>query len=366
NLNGAKDVSRNLIQDIAMADPGSGQVITLINSGTGTFTAGTALALSGTPFAIAAGDFENTGAQDLAVSEFTAGKVAVLHNDGTGTFTVKTEYTVGASPDALVVGDFNGDGHPDIAVAGFGDSTVTVLLNDGTGNFTVSKTVKISGKGSTTTNQAPAVQPVAITAADMNGDGVLDLITTNNEGSISVLIGDGKGDFLSQSTLVDANGPAQTQTADLNADGRTDLVSADKTNSTVAVRLTSSTNTPVALDVTLALDIKNASFLTGSLSATSPTGGTLTYQLLSQPANGTVTLEDATAGTFKYTPNNKFTGIDTFTYQALSNGTASNQATVSITVSNSGSGAYSWLLVVVLGVFAVYRLVTAGRRALAG
>ena len=358
------------VPDIAVAAPGSGQVVTLMNSGTGTFSAGTPVTLSGTPFAIAAGDFENSGVSDIAVTEATGNKVAVLHNDGSGNLTLKAEYDVGlgAAPEALVVGDFNGAKYPnnkpilDIAVANFNDSTVSVLMNDGTGNFTLANTVKIAGKGSTTANQASSVQPVAITAADMNGDGIQDLITTNNEGSLSVLIGDGKGDFLSQSTLVDAGGPAQTVAADLNADGRIDLASVDKTTSVVTVRLTSSTNTPVASDVTLLLDIKNASFLTGTLSATSPTGGALTYQLLSQPANGTATLVDAAAGTFKYTPNSKFTGIDTFTYEALDNGIASNQATVSINVSNSGSGAYSWLLVAVLGAFAAYRLLAARRR----
>lgn len=371
NLNGAKDGLGKLIQDIAVADPGSGQVITLINSGTGTFTAGTSLAVSGTPFAIASGDLEGNGNQDLVVTEATGNKVAVLHNDGTGNFSLLAEYNVGKNPQSVVIADFNNakdkNNNPvlDIAVGNFGDSTVSVLMNDGSGNFTVSNPVKIAGKGSTITNQAPAVQPIAITAADMNGDGIPDLITTNNEGSLSVLIGDGKGDFLSQSTIVDVSGPAQTQAVDLNGDGRTDLATVDKTLSVVAVRLTSSTNIPVALDVSLALDIKNASFLTGSLSATSPTGGTLTYQLLSQPANGTVALVDSTAGTFKYTPNNKFTGIDTFTYEALNNGLASNQATVSITVSNSGSGTYSWLLVAVLAAFAAYRLLAARRRGLA-
>ena len=54
--------------------------------------------------------------------------------------------------------------------------------------FTVSQTVIIAGKGSTSSTTTTSVQPVAIIAADMNGDGRLDLVTTNNEGSISVLL----------------------------------------------------------------------------------------------------------------------------------------------------------------------------------
>jgi len=362
------DLNGDGFLDIAIADPGSGSVVTLINTGTGgVFTAGTTLAVSGTPFAIASGDLEgasNSNRQDLVVSEFTGNKIAVLSNDGAGNFTVKAEYAVGKSPDAITVGDFNHDGHPDIAVANFGSGTVTILLNDstGSGTFTVSQTATIAGKGSTSSTTTTSVQPVAIITADMNGDGLLDLITTNNEGSISILLGDGTGKFNSQSTLLDTAGPAETAAADMNGDGRTDLATADKTNSVVSVRLTSATNAPIANDVSIPLNTKNASFVIGTLSAASPTGGTLTYKLLSSPANGTVVLQDATAGTFKYTPNSKFTGTDSFTYEALNGSLPSNQATVTILVSNSGSGAYGWLLLALLAVFAAYRRLIARPR----
>ncbi|HEV2111937.1 MAG TPA: FG-GAP-like repeat-containing protein [Gammaproteobacteria bacterium] len=361
NLNGAKDTKGNPIQDIAVADPGSGAVLTLVGPGDGTFTPGITLPMAGTPFAIAAGDLEGTGHQDLVVSQYTAGQITVLHNDGAGNFTVLAQYAVGTNPDAITIGDFNNaknaGGSPilDIAVANFGSGSVTILMNNGSGAFTVKGTVALVGKGSTVTNVATSVQPVDISTADINGDGLPDLITTNNEGSISVLLGDGQGDFNSQSTLVDNSGPAQTVAADMNGDGRLDLATADKTTSAVTVRLTSATNVPVANDVSIALDIKNASFITGTLSANSPSGTSVVYKLLSNPANGSVVLQDSASGTFKYTPNSGFTGTDTFTYEALNGTVPSNQATVSITVSDSGGGGFNWLLVVLLAGFAAWR-----------
>ena len=374
NLNGAKDGAGHLIQDIAVADPGSGQVLTLINSGACTsttgacaFTAGAALAVSGTPFAIAAGDLEGNGNEDLVVTEATGNKLAVLHNDGAGNFTLLAEYPVGKNPQSVTIADFgnttDANGNPilDIAVANFGDGTVSILTNNlsptgaVTGTFTLKSTVTIIGKGNTVPNAPNSVQPIDILAADMNGDKLPDLVTTNNEGSLSVLLNAGGTSFNSQSTLVDGSGPAQTVAADMNGDGRLDLATADKTTSVVAVRLTSATNVPQANDVSIGLDTHQASFVTGTLSATSPTGGSVTYQIVSSPADGTVTLVDPVAGTFKYTPASNFTGTDTFTYEALNGTIPSNQATVSILVTNSGSGSYSWLLVALLGGFAAWR-----------
>jgi hypothetical protein len=44
---------------------------------------------------------------------------------------------------------------------------------------------------------------------------------------------------------------------------------------------------------------------------------TITYQLLSQPAHGTISNFNATTGTFTYTPNPGYTGQDFFQYDAI-------------------------------------------------
>ena len=60
-------------------------------------------------------------------------------------------------------------------------------------------------------------------------------------------------------------------------------------------------------------------------------GDTLTAILMSGPSNGTVTLNSN--GSFVYTPNANFNGVDTFTYKANDGAVDSNIATVTITVS---------------------------------
>jgi hypothetical protein len=66
------------------------------------------------------------------------------------------------------------------------------------------------------------------------------------------------------------------------------------------------------------------------------TGATpITYAIVTQPKNGTLTLSGAVA---IYTPTTSFAGNDSFTYTASNAGGTSNIATVSITV----SGGFTW------------------------
>ncbi|WP_162562097.1 Ig-like domain-containing protein [Mycolicibacterium hassiacum] len=61
-----------------------------------------------------------------------------------------------------------------------------------------------------------------------------------------------------------------------------------------------------------------------------PEGDPLTAQLVSDPKKGTV--EFHSDGSFSYTPDPDFSGVDTFTYQALDAENVSNTATVTIVV----------------------------------
>lgn len=81
-----------------------------------------------------------------------------------------------------------------------------------------------------------------------------------------------------------------------------------------------------AQSVTVAYNTATAITLTASGS------GTLTYTVVSAPSHGTLS---GTAPNLTYTPTSGYSGADSFTFKA-NNGTDSNVATVSITVSASG------------------------------
>ena len=93
----------------------------------------------------------------------------------------------GHAPGSIAVADVNRDGKPDIIVANTEDGTVSVLLGDGKGHF-------VPAAGSPV---ACGRSPNDIAVADMNRDGNPDLVIANTSTPyLTVLLGNGKGGFV--------------------------------------------------------------------------------------------------------------------------------------------------------------------------
>jgi hypothetical protein len=223
------DLRVNGILDIATVNELAGAVNVLLGNGDGTFQAPVSYRVGARPQHIAAGRFGGDSAgPDLAVTDHDSGMVSVLVNHGDGTFREHVDYPVGSQPFGITVGDFANNGNLDIAVANYQSNSVSILMGNGDHTFQPARNIPVPGG------------PNSLLAADFNNDGSLDLAVTVSQGAnshVSVLLGDGTGNFgppLNFATDVDPLGIAA---ADLTNDGFTDLVTANAVARSTSVLL---------------------------------------------------------------------------------------------------------------------------------
>jgi VCBS repeat-containing protein len=254
--------------------------------------------------------------------------------------------------------DIEGDALSAVVVDSPANGTVTLNAD---GSFTYTPGANFNGvdsftyqanDGSDDSNVATVtitVNPVNDAPVAVNDNYVIDEDTTLTVALPGVLGNDtdAEGDSL---TAIIVDNPANG-TVTLNADGSFTYIPNDNFNGTdtftykvndgeadsdvaaVTITVNAINDIPTAnaddysTSEDTALTIATAGVLTND---TDPEGDSLTATLVDNPANGTVTLN--ADGSFTYTPDDDFHGVDTFTYKA-SDGTAESPvATVTITV----------------------------------
>jgi hypothetical protein len=179
------------------------------------------LSIPGGGHSFVAGDVDKDGNIDLVVAEND--KLSVMLGDGKGGFApaaVPPTPVTGVAGEMLLA-DFNRDGVLDFAGSHHDRYEVVLLLGRGDGSFT-------NAPGSPFSGRAPGKRPHthALAAADLNRDGKLDVITANNEdGDVSVLLGDGKGAFTPArgSPFPCGPSPYPIAVADVNGDSHLDI-----------------------------------------------------------------------------------------------------------------------------------------------
>ena len=120
----------------------------------------------------------------------------------------------------MVVADFNRDGIADIAEAVSRNrsdhATLKISLGNASGGFrSISSALEL---GRT---------PMAIAAADFNGDGIPDLVVGDDDGSLKLFLGDGTGNFAPASDVARLDSVVSIAVADFNGDGRPDIAVSD-------------------------------------------------------------------------------------------------------------------------------------------
>jgi hypothetical protein len=171
----------------------------LLNQRDGTFKAGQMVDDSWFFYItnVAVGDVNNDGCADIVEANSLGAATLFLGNcDGTfQTQGVRRDFGLGDIPGGLALADVNGDGKLDIVTSSvvFFDSIQTglqpgdmlsVLLGDGQGNFNLARIYR----------GQPSMYSLAL--ADLNGDGKFDIITASQDADlVTVFLNDGSGGF---------------------------------------------------------------------------------------------------------------------------------------------------------------------------
>jgi len=221
------DLNGDGVLDMVTAgDSGPGEATVFLGQGDGTFreiaTYATEDLLS---LAVTLGDLNGDGVLDMVTAGYigSGGEATVFLGQGDGTFQELATYaTEGLFSYAVTLGDLNGDGVLDMVTAGdSGPGEATVFLGQGDGSFR-----------ELATYATELLASYAVTLGDLNGDGVLDMITAGDSGpgEATVFLGQGDGTFQELATYA-AEGffSLAVTLGDLNGDGVLDMVTAGQT-----------------------------------------------------------------------------------------------------------------------------------------
>ena len=251
---------------LAVINPGSNTLGLLDAVGGNSFANTAVLPSPSSGQVIVAGNFQGDGVTDLAV--LSSQGLDVYLGNGAGGFLPPTHYVAGQDPTGVTVADVTGNGIADLVVGDASGDTL-VLLGNGHGGFapyqnlnqqialTVAGAgtaasgpefvfaspaqsqvaVQVGGKLQTLGGPADGLQsPSAVVMADLNGDGIPDLVVVNSGGnSVLVYPGLGNGKFGPAESFPVGTDPVAVAVGDLTGDGMLDLAVANQGSNDVSI-----------------------------------------------------------------------------------------------------------------------------------
>ena len=254
------DLNADTNPDVAVANRSGDDVDVFTGMGDGTLGGPARYASGGVmATAVALADLDRDDKPDLIVSNWTGitdpshGTVGVLIGNGDGTFRSPVSYGSGGyGGSSLAISDVNGDGYQDVVAvncdrsgtqtcttAGQGPGAVGVLFGNGDGTLRNAVSYDIGGLGAG-----------SVAIADIDGDRRRDIVVGSCAGAtctsaVAVLLGNGDGSFQSPVSYESGGGGAGAiNAADLNGDGLPEVLAATCVGSSCAARVAVLVNKP--------------------------------------------------------------------------------------------------------------------------
>ncbi len=215
--------------DLLVANYAGGSLSLLFGLGNGTFLPAQSISSLPGVYDVGIGDFNHDGVVDIAADSLSQNGVFILIGNGGGNYLPPVFYATANGSHHVTVADLDGDGALDLLTANYFDSNIVVLY----GNKSSGVPNGIFGNRQVL---AAGLNTFDLIAVDFNGDGKIDIATTNRgDGTSTIYRGLGARQFLQMPSLSVGPQPYHLVSADYNNDGRSDLAFASLTSHQVTL-----------------------------------------------------------------------------------------------------------------------------------